>query len=569
MLDEDVVAHKNFDLRKAGSSQLSLWSSGIPRHRRLIKLCLLLVSILLLRNVMFAESLPPISATISFSPTNAGRIINPAFCGLSYGKFMFTNNLFTATNTPLLNMFSQISPGLLRIGGNSTDKTCWGGLSNLPAVTASQIDAFAGFVHALPRNWHVLYGINMSVNVPTNATAEASYVANALGSRLLGFEIGNECDLYHLNGIRPTNYDYAQFLVQWQALASAITNAVPGWARTNSGIGWALTGPVDYLDSGDYALPFAQDEPRVISMLTTHYYLADGLSSKSTMALLLQSDTNLPRAVSNLAAAAEAARLPLGYRCDECGSYANGGSPKISDAYGSALWAVDFMFTQALNGSQGVNFNGGEDDLLYSPIGYNESNVLQARPELYGIKLFSLLPQGSAIPALISLDTNINFTAYGVRQADGGISAVLNNKETNISVKATINLGPNVTAATVLELTGPALNSTNGYTIGGAQINADGSWIASPQSIIIATNNQFALTLPTITAILLRPLQIPQLTFSRQEQNGGRFVLSWTNAGFSVQAATDPCGPFTNVTDASPYVVTTTNSHSFYRLRVN
>ena len=50
---------------------------------------------------------------------------------------------------------------------------------------------------------------------------------------------------------------------------------------------------------------------------------------------------------------------------------------------------------------------------------------------------------------------------------------MLDNKETNDSVQVTINLGPIVTAAQMIELTGPALDGTNGYTIGGAAINPD------------------------------------------------------------------------------------------------
>jgi hypothetical protein len=45
--------------------------------------------------------------------------------------------------------------------------------------------------------------------------------------------------------------------------------------------------------------------------------------------------------------------------------------------------------------------------------------------------------------------------------------------------------------------------------------------------------------------------------------------LSWTSPGFSLQASKDPCGPFIDVTNVSPYVVHTTNSQLFYRLREN
>jgi len=455
-----------------------------------------------------AGPISSVSATITFAATNAGLLLNPSFPGLSYEKSYLTGSLFTSNDTSLVSMFSQIAPAVLRVGGNSVDmSTCWGGLSNLTAITPAQVDAFAGFVKALPTNWHVIYGINMAVNNPTNCAAEAAYAAKALGSSLLGFEIGNECDLYAGNGLRPSNFTYSQFLAQWRTLAGAITNAVPGWATTNGGNGWTLTGPVSAYNTSVYTVPFAGDEAGVLSLVSQHYYRANGQSPTSTLEYLLQPDTGLPGTVKTIVSAANTAGLPLGFRMAECGSFYNGGAPNVSDAYGTALWSLDFMFTLALNGCQGLNFHGGGSGTGYTPIADNGTKVIQARPEFYGLKMFSLVcQQGSVIPATLTLASNINFTAYGVRRAGGGVSTLLNNKETNDSVQVSVNLGPGVTAAQVIELTAPVLDATNGYTLGGAVINPDGSWGGGVQWVIPATNGQLGLIVPPITAILLNPV---------------------------------------------------------------
>jgi autotransporter-associated beta strand protein len=473
---------------------------------------------------------PPgaVAASVSFSPTNAGLALNPAFCGLSYEKSQLTGHLFVSTNTSLINMFGQIAPAVLRIGGNSVDTTCWGGISNKTPITAAQLDAFAGFVKALPTNWHVIYGINMSVNSPSNCASEAAYAANALGSSLLGFEIGNECDLYSGNGIRATNYTYAQFLSEWRALAAAVTNSVPGWAITNTGNGWTLTGPASAYNTSGYTVPFAKNETGVVSLVTQHYYRGNGQSPSSTLEFLLQPDPSLPGTVSNIVSAANSSKLPLGFRMAECGSFYNGGAPNVSDAYGTALWTLDFMFTIALNGGQGLNLHGGGSGPGYTPIADNGTTVVQARPEFYGLKMFSLASPGNVIPAALSLASNINFTAYGVRRAGGGITAVLVNKETNAYVQVTLNLGINVTSAQWLELAGPALDSTNGYTLGGAPINPDGSWGGGPEAVLAATNGQLTLVMSPITAVLLDPVVLPatgtNITFSL---TGNLLTLSW------------------------------------------
>ena len=128
-----------------------------------------------------------VPATVSFSLSNPGLALNPAFCGLSYDKSEMTGSLFVSNDTSMIQMFSQIAPAVLRIGADSVDTTCWGGVSNMTPITPGQVDAFVGFIKALPTNWSVIYGINMSVNNPTNCAAEAAYAANALGSNLLGF----------------------------------------------------------------------------------------------------------------------------------------------------------------------------------------------------------------------------------------------------------------------------------------------------------------------------------------------------------------------------------------------
>jgi autotransporter-associated beta strand protein len=466
-----------------------------------------------------------VQATVSFSLTNAGFVLNPAYCGLSYEKSELTGSLFVSNDTSLVSMFSQIAPAVLRVGGNSVDTTCWGGISNKTPITAAEVSAFAGFVKALPTNWHVIYGINMSVNSPTNCAAEAAYVANALGPSLLGFEIGNEPDLYSGNGIRASSFTFANFLSQWQALAAAITNTVPGWAITNRGDGWTLTGPASAGNTAGYTEPFAADEAGIISLLTQHYYRANGQSASSTIQFLLQPDTSLPGTVSNLVKAATTAQLPLGFRMSECGSYYNGGAPNVSDAYGTALWALDFMFTLAENGCQGINFHGGGDGTGYTPIADNGTSVVQARPEFYGLKMFSLADQGNVIPATVTLSSNINFTAYGVRRPNGAISALLNNKDTNNGVEVSINLGSNVVAAEAIELTGTNLSATNAYTLGGAPINPNGSWAGGVQSVTFATNGVITFIVPTITAVLLNPVLAPTNIVSTL--TGNQLNLSW------------------------------------------
>ncbi len=448
-----------------------------------------------------------VNATVRFSPSNEGLPLNPAFGGLSYEKLTIAKRFFTSNNIPLVKLFSLIGPAVLRIGGDTGDTTGWNGISNTIPITASEVDTFAGFIKALPTNWSVIYGINLLSNSPANCAAEATYAANALGPRLLGFEIGNEPEF----GFSK----YATFRARWRSLAAAITNSVPGWAVTNGGNGWTL---VD-ADAGQgvlatYTDPFAKDESGVVSLLTQHYYRAAGKSTNDTMQLLLRPDPFLQKLMTNIVRAA-AGHCPLGARISECASYSEGGVVNVSDTYGAALWSLDFMFTVALHGGQGINFHGGGRS-PYSPLVDKRMVVTAVRPEFYGLKMFSMIPRGNAIPATVTRSSKINFTAYGVRQADGTISALLNNKNTNNTVAVSVNLGSDVTGAQLIELTGPSLFSTSGFTLGGATINPNGSWSGGVQQLLSATNGQLTVNVPPISAILLKPVAASVATIHRQ-----------------------------------------------------
>ena len=457
-----------------------------------------------------------VNAAVSFSSTNTALPLNPSFCGLGYEKKSLTGNFFTSNNIPLVKLFSLISsPAVLRVGGGTVDTTGWGGISNTIPIAASEVDTFAGFIKALPTNWSVIYGINLESNTPANCAAEATYAANALGPRLLGFEIGNEPE-YGFS-------TYSAFLARWRPLAAAITNGLPGWAVTNRGNGWILDGA----DAGQgqlsaYTDPFARDESGVVSLLTQHYYRA-GPSINDTMQLLLQPDPFLVTLVDNIVGAA-AGHCSLGARITECASYSAGGVQGVSDVYGAALWSLDFMFTAALDGCRGVNFHGGGQS-PYSPIVDNGTAVQRVGPELYGLKMLSLLPPGNVVPASVTLSSNINFTAYGVRQTDGAVSALLINKETSDTVAVSVNLGPYVSGAQLIELTGLSLYSTSGYTLGGAAIDPDGTWNGGVQAVLPETNGLVTVVVPPISAFLLNGVVAPpEIAFS---VNGSQLSLSW------------------------------------------
>ena len=438
------------------------------------------------------RSTNPTSATVSFSGT--GVPLNPSFVGLSYEKNELTTSLFTSANTPLINLFGLIGPAVLRVGGGTVDTTSWNGASTTTPITPAEVDTFTGFMKALPSNWSVIYGINLKTNTPANAAAEAAYAVNDLGSSLLGFEIGNEPEFY---------WTYNTFLPNWQGEESAITTTVPGWDHGTGSGGWIIDGA----DAGQgqlaaYTDPFASNESGVVSLLTQHYYVA---STGMMQTILQYPNSTLNNLVTNIVGAANGNQA-LGARITECGSISGGGVLGVSNAFGAALWSLDFMFTVAENGGKGVNFHGG-DKSPYSPINNSGTTITSVGPEFYAMKMFSLIPQGgSVVPATVTRSpSTANFTAYGVQGANGAISAVLVNKEVNDTVSVSINLGSGVSSVELITLTAPNLFDAGSFTLGGAAITTNGTWSGAVQEVLTATDGQLTVNVPPTSAYLLIP----------------------------------------------------------------
>jgi hypothetical protein len=431
---------------------------------------------------------------IRLDRTRPGVRLTSRFAGLSYEKDTLQRPMFTPDNGALLRLYQLLGPGVLRIGANAVDRCAWlGGTPGLAPIQPEMVDALAAF--AKQADWQVIYGINLANNTTALAAAEASYAARALGDNLLAFEIGNEPDLFPHNGHRPRSWGYGDYLTEWRAMASAITAAAPA-AR--------LAGPVAASFSTGFTLPFARDAAGEISLLTEHYYRADGHDPGSTLDLLLQPDPALSEQLRSVSQAVRDSRLPLGWRMGECNSFFNGGAPNISNAHGTALWVMDFMFRCALDGCDGVNLHGGGHGPGYTPIADDRGQIVEIRPVYYGLLLFALAAQGRSVPGLIDGLVRPSFSAYGVLRDDGGVNVMMINKEAATTVNAELQLGQDASALEPFWLTGPDLAATSGQALNAATVAADGSWAPKPPATVPVRAETAAIRLPPASAVLLR-----------------------------------------------------------------
>jgi hypothetical protein len=459
-------------------------------------------------NLPVAASGAAIQLTLATAPSSI--TIGSSFAGLSYEKNTLSKPLFGPDNTSLIALFHRLGPSLLRIGGNSVDHTLWNATGSGETeyqVSPPDLTRLAGFLRAA--HWQTLYGIEflneaaspVAVTDPNLVGEEAVAAMQSLGDSLYGFEIGNEPDLYS-NQI--SGYTYADFQAQWVIYRNAILSAVAAAKAAGTLPQSAtprFTGPAAAYNQTGYVNPFAAAEAENVFLLTRHYYRANGQSATSTMNLLLTPDPDLPAELAAMQTAASGSQISSGYRLSEANSFYNGGAPGISDGFGTSLWAINFLFTNAWAGSSGVNFHGGGDGPGYTPIADNGSAAVEARPEYYGLYLFSQAATGNLITTTLA-PASTSLYAYAVTDGSG-TSIVLVNTSATTASNVNVAFNGSVSSASFVALTGPNLNATTGQLLNGAAIAADGTWTPLAGPALPITGGTLQVPVPAGSALLL------------------------------------------------------------------
>jgi hypothetical protein len=427
----------------------------------------------------------------------AGRV-EPGFLGLSFEKSHLTDAFFAPGNAPLVALFRLLGPCVLRIGANDVDRTTWDPAAQPVAagtfghtVGTAAVDALAAFLRAT--GWRVIYGVNLKTGTPANSAAEAKYVAGKLGASLYGFELGNEINL---GGVA-----YPDRKVQWESFFAAVHAAVPDAP---------LVGPATNPGGlGGFLVPFVKDEAPKLRLVSHHYYRGSGSSAGSTMDKLLSADPGLVRTLQAVAAATRDGRVPDGFRLAETASFSSHGAAGVSDAFGAALWALDFFFDNAGNGSSGINFHGGsqgEDGnrpFYYAPIGEAKSAVTDARPVYYGMLAMAVAGQGDVLATTAAAGT-LNFSAHALAAANDALMLVLVNKDATTGIEATVDVGAPATEAAAIYLQAATLGATSGVTLAGAGVSAGGAWVPARPFRIAPADRKLLVPLPAASAAIVR-----------------------------------------------------------------
>jgi len=432
----------------------------------------------------------------------------------------------------LVRLIRSLDPAgrpVLRIGGQSTDRTWWPvpGMSRPLGVSYSLTPAWATSARALARSTHarLLLGVNLEANRTRIDRVEAAQLLKTIGRPYIdALEVGNEPDLYALY---PWYKRRDGSPLPWYSpVGTPVYSRRPGYgpaqyeaelARTLKVMPRvAIAGPETGAPSWLAAFTQFLSPGSQVRMLTSHAYGLDQCVTDPSKPrypsvphlLSLTASRGLLAGVAPYVALAHSDGAT--YRIDEMGSITCNGRARVSDTMASALWVMDALFSIAQAGIDGVNLHtypnavNGLFDFSHSS-GQWEGTV---HPLYYGALMFAqAAPAGSR---LLRLDTGSQdqLRVWATLGPDHQVRVLLINDslsrkaQTLVEVPARFGSRP----ASLERLLAPSAYATGAITLGGQSFGATTATGVLPPPVpatVAPRSRTYTVTVPAASAALL------------------------------------------------------------------
>jgi hypothetical protein len=446
-----------------------------PRHVLLAALTTVAVSPAFTGPARAASPARPVAVTIN--ARRPGPAIPANFLGLSFeDKSIPTLESLSGAGN-LVPLLRGLGAGVLRLGGVTADtQVAWLGLDPAmpPWATVGLTPQDLVGLAALSETsgWPVLLTLNLGHVDAQSAADEAQAASDALGPNLLAVALGNEPDAFVLDGLRPQPWGFPQFQLDTDAYRAALPNAVP------------LAGPD--VSSGVGELSWVEQESAIEHpvLLTAHFYpLSWCHGYLPALADLLSTHMHRleRRTLADEAFITNAYDVPL--RLDETNNISCGGEPGVSNTFGAALWAADFLSRAMGAGIAGINFHDipqtaqGYSPILAASPAALAAGQLTAAPEYYAMLLARQLEGGRPLPVTIR-PGGLDVQALATRMPTGGEQVLLIDEEAAPAPPLRVHFAvpAHSRRALVMRLLAPSLDATDGVTLGGSAVAPDGTW---------------------------------------------------------------------------------------------
>ena len=460
----------------------------------------------------------PSAITLDVDTRLRGCAIPADFGGLSFETWAeapdrsgVTGYLFSATNRHLITLFTNSAIRTLRVGGCTVEGV------NATIPSRADIDSLFGFARAAGAS--VIYSLRLLNGDAATAAATAAYIWTHYQPTLAAFAIGNEPDVKSYlyppfgTGTDPAITDYSSYLAVWRRFVSAVSSAAPGAA---------FVGPDAAAISGGWAARFVKDAAGScrLTLATQHEYVGgkpfvnrgrEHMSARQAIDNMLSENwvTNkYPFYYEQTAAPIAASGLAC--RLTEANDYLHGVT-NASNAFASALWALDYMHWWAAHGCAGVDFHNNQHmewlktDTVYLDSASGEYRV---NPKAYALKAFALGSRGWSFPVVIGDPAGLNLTAYAVGGPSRLWVTVINKEHGAGARDATVAVlpgGSSPKGAQVMFLTAPKndAGATNGIALGGASITNHRPWRGRWMRLRPTAEHRYQVTVPATSAAVI------------------------------------------------------------------
>ena len=408
---------------------------------------------------------------------------------------------------------------VMRIGGDSADYAVWDpGAHRLDPwafpVKPALVARLARIVGTL--RLRIIIDLNTVTSTPHLAAAWARAAEARLprGS-ILGFEVGNEPDLYRWKGwvakLKGKGFDLARlpkrltpadYVVQYHQFAHAVRGAVPGVPLLAPALGDPVTG----LNWVSTLLAAPHPGLRVV---TVHRYpfsacAHPGDRTWPTVAKLLDKRTTIGTGAALKPAVALARRAGLPERLTEINSVTCGGVPGVSNTFATALWAPNALFSVVRSGVRAVNLEARVYS-INAPFGWRRG-ALHARPLLYGLIMFKRMlgPDSRLVPLRLrgAASRSGRLTAWAVRSGRDALKVLLTNDGSR-PVRVAVRL-PATGPGAVQRLLARSASATSGVTLDGQQLDGTVRWHGQPTAeTVTPSGGSYLVTVPRQSAAML------------------------------------------------------------------
>lgn len=391
---------------------------------------------------------------------------------------------------------------VLRIGGNSEDQAVWnpdGGA--LPKGAKVSLD---GTQHATLKalrdavGTRFVLGLNLSLKDVAHSEEVITQARAALGDDgVAAYELGNEPDLYGLNGYRALTYGSSDYRTELHGELARLAPFAPDLP--------VFAAPAVYGESwlGDIG-PLLTAESTRVGLVTVHRYPYDVCLGKPAPPLraLFTDDATAKYATLFGPVVKAAGSVPV--RVAEMNSISCGGAAGVSDTFAAGLWAADVMFRLAGVGAAGVNLHTpGRNYAVWDD---TSDGTLEVRGLYYGMLLFSktTAKHGRVVPVTVGVEKDLR--AFATVGDDGALRVAILNESTTASYDVRLAPSAHHGAATVERLTAASADAATDITLAGqtwrGSIDGAPSGTAAPESLTASSDGARLSLLPMSAALV-------------------------------------------------------------------